>query len=452
MRADYYPFGFSGRCWLIICIGCLILCSCRTPGSLPVRRETTAGAGMSSEKMARSDTVHESLRRLPPTTAQDPHDVVRPASHEQAAAAGVHMTLGDDPAEAAPKPVVEAGTAPAAPWTGQGVEFPAAFLPGVGDPRSLPASAWGGGPSGWLPDDEYIFDGGDRQDAVRVAPDGTVAGLDAEDTVAYYRTRDGAVHTAASNPVAIYAPRFAAIRQVSGALLAHGRDDSLSLKQRMGVASQERREGADLAWMADFAELNDNVEALYAFRRRDLALGLHEGRPLQAFVRELLPYENLNYVRTGIYDNSEKARLANALTAAKTWSHEVALQVMIEGKIAYESSAGNIPEMTTRYEMPAGKPRLRLAKLASTQDAQPGDTVDFTIRFDNVGDQPIESLTLVDRLTPRLELIPESVKSSINAEFSATPGDDGTTLLRWSLSDKLGVGQGGIIQFRCLVR
>ena len=38
-----------------------------------------------------------------------------------------------------------------------------------------------------------------------------------------------------------------------------------------------------------------------------------------------------------------------------------------------------------------------------TQFANPGDEVDFTLRFDNVGNQPIGNVTIVDDLTGRLE-------------------------------------------------
>ncbi len=35
--------------------------------------------------------------------------------------------------------------------------------------------------------------------------------------------------------------------------------------------------------------------------------------------------------------------------------------------------------------------RIRLCKVASEQMANPGDTISFTIRFDNVGEQPLSN-------------------------------------------------------------
>ena len=52
-------------------------------------------------------------------------------------------------------------------------------------------------------------------------------------------------------------------------------------------------------------------------------------------------------------------------------------------------------------------PRLRLIKLASCGHAQPGEEIEFTLRFDNIGDQTIGNVTIVDNLTTRLEYVPE---------------------------------------------
>ncbi len=456
-----YRFGFSARCWLIIGVGFFILCGCRTPaGEVPKGLAKMSQVSSPITQPQQTD-ISQSLKRLPPVDAvSETEPSVQTASFTSPSDRGVKMSIGDQPSSTSEPPVPRAPSGvsqPIAqpygmPYVSERVHIHTVEPSVWGRGQTLPVSAWGGEPSQWVPDDEYLFDGGDRHNAVQVAADGSLAGLDVEDTVAYFRTANGTVHTVPSNPVYVYAPRFAAIRQVSGVLLASGRDDSLSLRQPTEVISQERREGADLAWMADFAEGNTNVEALYSFRRRDLALGLHHERFLHGLVRELLPYENLNYVRHGSYDNSEKARLASAITAAKVWAHDVALQVVIDGQVAHEAAAGNSADVTTRFEMPKGKPRLRLAKLASRQDANPGDTVDFTIRFDNIGDQPLESLTLVDRLTPRLELVPDSVSSSLDAQFSTQENDDGGTTLRWTFTGGLRVGEGGTVQFRCVVR
>ena len=62
-------------------------------------------------------------------------------------------------------------------------------------------------------------------------------------------------------------------------------------------------------------------------------------------------------------------------------------------------------------------PKLRLVKLASCGHALPGEEVEFTLRFDNIGDQVIGNVTIVDNLSTRLEYVPESAKSSVDADF-----------------------------------
>ena len=65
------------------------------------------------------------------------------------------------------------------------------------------------------------------------------------------------------------------------------------------------------------------------------------------------------------------------------------------------------PCRSTRSTTPPGNPRLRLVKVASTPFAKPGEEVDFTLRFDNVGNQPIGNVTILDSLSTRLEYVPE---------------------------------------------
>jgi uncharacterized repeat protein (TIGR01451 family) len=91
-------------------------------------------------------------------------------------------------------------------------------------------------------------------------------------------------------------------------------------------------------------------------------------------------------------------------------------------------------------------------KVASTQFAAPGATIDFTIRFDNVGDDVIGNVTVVDNLTTRLEYVPDTAQCSVPAEFSTQPNEGESLALRWEITNPLERGQGGIIRFRCRVR
>ncbi len=71
-------------------------------------------------------------------------------------------------------------------------------------------------------DQEYIYDGGDREPRVQVNADWRVNGLDSQDTVAHYETLEGKLCVSPSNRVPIYAPRFGAVRKSTAPILSAG--------------------------------------------------------------------------------------------------------------------------------------------------------------------------------------------------------------------------------------
>ena len=81
-----------------------------------------------------------------------------------------------------------------------------------------------------------------------------------------------------------------------------------------------------------------------------------------------------------------------------------------------------------------------------------GDIIEFTVRFDNTGDQTIGNVTVLDNLTPRLEYIPESQECNLKSTFVTQINKSQSLVLRWEITDPLKVGQGGIIRFKCRVR
>jgi uncharacterized repeat protein (TIGR01451 family) len=78
--------------------------------------------------------------------------------------------------------------------------------------------------------------------------------------------------------------------------------------------------------------------------------------------------------------------------------------------------------------------------------------VEFTIRFDNVGDQPIGNVTIIDKLTYRLEYIKGSGLSSVDAQFVGEDIAGETLSLRWEITEPLEQGEGGVIRFKCRLR
>ena len=97
-------------------------------------------------------------------------------------------------------------------------------------------------------------------------------------------------------------------------------------------------------------------------------------------------------------------------------------------------------------------PCLRVIKTASTKTARPGDIVDFTIRFDNMGDQAVSHMVLIDNLTTRLEYVAGSAQSSRPADFSTEENEGESLVLRWEFNEPLPLGAGGLVRFHCRVR
>ncbi len=282
--------------------------------------------------------------------------------------------------------------------------------------------------------------------------DRTILGLDREDTVAQYDTVDGRTEVEASNPVCLYAPRFAAVRQVSG-LLAHEAHDRLA-----GVAlpillnSQEQRGVPTTVLQPVEPERYVGTDSPIAFRERVRGESLDGAQALAKLVDRFSVHEDFRVIRTGIFDNSEKARLAERLDAALVWSENQAVQVTIEKVTAILATNDVGLQSVYCYDLPPGKPRLRVVKVASKKSAQPGEDVEFTIRFDNVGDQTVGNVTLVDSLTTRLEYLPDTAQCSLEAKFYTQENEGESLVLRWEIRSPLKVGEGGIIRFTCRVR
>jgi len=302
------------------------------------------------------------------------------------------------------------------------------------------------------PSDEYICDGGDREQLVHVARNFDVGGIDPEDTVVHFDTLDGRTEVQASNRVCIYAPRFAAVRQVSGAVLNEQHEVVVGVYSPQLPISQEERFSADAVEQPLQSQSNAGVTPVQQFHDRSFAAGFENVLPILGINYELLPYEDLAIIRGGIFEGSEKARLAEVTTAAKTYTANEGVEVIVDGQAAFEAVAGELPGQMIVYDMPKGKPRVRIVKIASKENALPGDIVHFTLRFDNVGDETIGNVTILDNLTPRLEYVADSAKSTKDADFYATEQDGNALILRWEIKQPLKVGEGGTIRFDCIVR
>jgi uncharacterized repeat protein (TIGR01451 family) len=282
------------------------------------------------------------------------------------------------------------------------------------------------------PPEEYLCDGGDKGSPVAVSPNWELYGLGLEDTVAHYDALDGRTLVEPSNKVCIYAPRFGAVRVVTRIAASENIDQAggVEVPQQLVKAA-----GVDIP--------SSSLQRYQA--RGDVGTKI-------GFQDAFLPFENLSAIRNGILDQAEKARLSEGVQAAIAWSEDVSLQAVLNGRIAIGLTQNERTEEVFTVKDLRNRPKLRIIKVASTQTAQPGEFVDFTLRFDNVGDQPLGNIVLADNLTTRLEYVPDSAQSSLKAQFAVEPNEGDSLVLRWEIDQPLAPGEGGIVRFRCRVR
>ena len=157
-------------------------------------------------------------------------------------------------------------------------------------------------------------------------------------------------------------------------------------------------------------------------------------------------------IRRGVCEASEMAFLAQGIDAATVWTQKQAVQVILDLKNAVVLNKHDSALTVYTVKEPPPCPKLRLVKVASTPFAEPGDEVDFTLRFDNIGNQPIGNVTIVDSLSTRLEYIADSAQCSREAQFTTEPNEGDSVVLRCELTNPLEPGQGGVLRFRCKVR
>jgi uncharacterized repeat protein (TIGR01451 family) len=301
-------------------------------------------------------------------------------------------------------------------------------------------------------EDEYLCDGGDREAPVDVMPDWTVYGLDTEDTIAHFDTLDGRTEVEASNRVCMYAPRFASVRQVTGLIVNRQRTSVAGFELPVHLNSQEALGGPTIMNQPLQPGRYVGARGIQQFREQLRGNDLANAQAVAGIINRFKAFEDLQLIRNGQFDNTEKARLSEGMTAALVWTADQGVQVCIGDLTLIEVTGDSAAQSVCRYDLPPGKPRMRVVKVASKRAAQPGDEVEFTIRFDNVGDEVVGNVTIIDNLTARLAYVPDSAECTRDANFIAEENESGSLILRWEIIDPIEVGEGGIIRFTCRVR
>lgn len=304
--------------------------------------------------------------------------------------------------------------------------------------------------TGPTPRDEIVCDGGDAGPPVGVREDWSIDGLDQQDTVVHFDTLDGRVLVQPSNRVCLYAPRFGAVRRVVSAVADQQRIRLGAMVEDIQPvrADDVLEPSTTLQNLSPVAKIGQLPPGL--LRQREQA-GEFQARVVVREVVDLIkPYCELQVVKLGLVDNTEKAWLAKSALAALTWTGDQAAQVTIGGKSAQAFTSALQPGVIYSPQQP--DPCIRLIKLASTDHAKPGEEVDFTLRFDNIGGQQVGNVTIVDNLSTRLEYVPNSAQASVEAAFSSSENGLGSLVLRWEIKAPVDPGKGGVLQFKARVR
>lgn len=301
------------------------------------------------------------------------------------------------------------------------------------------------------PGDEYLCDGGDFGLPAAVRADWSVDGLEQEDAIAHYDTLDGRVVVTPSNRVCIYAPRFAAVRRIENPLVHQRRQlIDVTLEETTPVGSIDAQPVVASTQRTGVA-INLGQRPPSLFRGREQAAEYVQVVAPGEFYNSLGPYANLEIIRTGEVVGSEQPIIKRRVQAAIAWNGDQAAQVVFSNHQAVAVVGLKQPGIVYQTDEP-GDPRLRLIKLASCGNALPGEEVEFTLRFDNIGDQTIGNVTIIDNLTTRLEYMSNTAKSTLPANFSSVSNGAGSTILRWEIVDPLKPGAGGVLQFKCRVK
>jgi uncharacterized repeat protein (TIGR01451 family) len=398
----------------------LLLCSCRA----------LAPPGPAIGGIAQNDSSAEGAAESepPPPAAGQPAK----APNETRARGGVNSVIR--------KAIDSAGPVPIIPVAPRGLPIPQ----GIVTPWKPP------GIDGPWPADEYLWDGGEKYPVV-VDSNLEIKGLALEDTIVHYDTIDGRTVVKPSNRVVIYSPRFGAVREVTAALASQQEQGPVQAEKPVGPVQYEEDQLATTALqpVQPVGEIGTKLVSI----EKGNQLVVRVSNRLQPATMEdhLLPFEDFEIVRLGMFAQSEQTEVQERVEAAVAWTADQAAQVILEKQTAHVEVGDQRAQATFTIDTP-NHPCLRLIKLASTATARPGEFVDFTIRFDNVGDQKIGNVTLVDNLTTRLEYVDGTAQSSLTADFSASLNEGDSMLLRWEFADPIEAGAGGIVRFRCRVR
>ena len=301
--------------------------------------------------------------------------------------------------------------------------------------------------------DEYLCDGGDR--ALPIHYDGfSRNGLDTEDTAAEFKDHTGKSRVRPSNRVCIYAPRMSTVRTISRPHEGMALDEIARVGQSVGTDQVHTRLKAS-------NHVKNEMSGRMLVRSRASGLeseqfqgNLSQVKRLVIHEKLLNVYQDLTFVQFGKLEATDAARLNFGIQASLIWSREQNPVMSAKSEIAmtgiYEAHVATIVGIDDKKSDEPGK--LRVVKLADKQTALPGDVVEFTIRYDNLGPNTVNQVRIVDNLTPRLAYVEDSATSDRDGRLVVQDNGEGSLVLTWELSKSLPPNTGGVVTFKARIR
>ena len=214
-----------------------------------------------------------------------------------------------------------------------------------------------------------------------------------------------------------------------------------------------------------------NREGTFAQHQRDASLrlvtrsrgsGLTSGAATDAVDRPIAIHGHIHtttprldfaFLRTGLMQQSEEARLAASIQSAIVWTRDQNPVVTAKSEQAIVlKSEFKEQELVGQENRFNGKGKLRIVKSADKRIAEPGDVVKFSIRYDNIGDREVRDVLIVDNLTPRLEYVEDSATCDVDGVLEVEDNGEGSVILRWVLEEPLRGRSGGVVTFQARVR
>lgn len=410
----------SSRSYLVLSVFLASMMGCITPG-------TTSSGPLEKQSFENMPRPNQPASLTVSDANSKPIYRASPAAHQQRLPAGVATQQG--PATLPPQAYTgpNAGLPYPAPWTPPGILGP-------------------------FPEDEYVYQGGDAYQLTNVAQDFSIDNLDEEDTIAHYHTLDGKIEIERTNRIPIYAPRFASIRRIDGLNQYRHQDHVYAVDSPLALDGTAQNIGQEQVKQHVSTQRNIGTRASSLYR---------ENQKLRDMAHQVASTEDSQMLKPQVGDllntkvnikNSQEAQLSIQQQTALAQSDEETVKEYAYDLLPYKILANNRIQTNYHYEIADGNSRLDIKKVASKQDALPGELLEFTITFKNTGDKAIGNVTIVDHLSRRLAYVEDSQNCTVESEFFVNPTGKDSAILRWEIIEPMNVGQSAQVTFKCRVR